>query len=240
MPAPTSRPRALVTGAARGIGAEVCRQLAAAGFDLVVTARRLADASAVTDGLADGAHHAVALDLDDPGTVVAAVAALGDEPLDVLVNNAAAYADWAEVPSTADLDTAQRVMATNLFGTWRLVQAVLPALRRIPGARIVTVTSGAGSHGEPAFGLHAGATAVSYAVSKAALNALVAKLAVELAPEGILVNAVDPGLTATAPGMEEMGARPVADGAAGVVWAACLPPGGPTGGFFRDGEPLPW
>ena len=74
------------------------------------------------------------------------------------------------------------------------------------------------------------------------LDVLVNNAAVfaELDGTGVLVNSVDPGLTATAPGMEEMGARPVHEGAASVVWAATLPDDGPTGGFFRDGEPLPW
>ena len=77
-----------------------------------------------------------------------------------------------------------------------------------------------------------------YAVTKAAANALTRKLAAEL--PGVRVNAVDPGLTATAPGMADMGARPVPEGAAGVVWAATLGPDGPTGGFFRDGRAHPW
>ena len=98
------------------------------------------------------------------------------------------------------------------------------------------VSSGAGSHGDGSFGLTTGGGAVaSYGVSKAALNALAAKLA----PTGILANAVCPGLTATAPGMEAMGARPIPEGAASVVWAATLPTDGPSGGFFRDGRPLP-
>jgi len=106
---------------------------------------------------------------------------------------------------------------------------------------IVNVSSGAGSHGEPWVGLTTNrASAASYGISKAALNALTAKLAAEQEGSGVLVNVVDPGLTATAPGMEELGARPVAEGAASVVWGATLPDSGPTGGFFRDGEPLPW
>ncbi len=172
-------PLALVTGAARGIGAQVALQLAEQGYDVLVAAR--------------------------------------------------------------DLDQARSVMDTNLFGTWRLTQALLPALRRAASsARIVMVGSGSGSHGDPDFGLPTSPVSVSYAVSKAALHALTVKLSVELAPDGILVNAVDPGLTATAPGMEAMGARPVADGARSVVHAALLPDGGPTGTLTRDGEPMPW
>jgi len=182
------------------------------------------------------------LDVTDEGSVDAARRAVGATPgrLDVLVNNAAAYADWAETAATADLSAARRVFETNLFGTWRVTQAFLPLLRAAAHPRLVVVSSGAGSHGEPQFGLAAGAAAASYGISKAALNALVAKLAAELSGTHILVNAVDPGLTATAPGMEAMGARPVADGAASVVWTVTLPDDGPTGGFFRDGEPLPW
>lgn len=78
------------------------------------------------------------------------------------------------------------------------------------------------------------------ASTAAAVNALTAKLAAELDGSGILVNAVCPGLTATAPGMEAFGARPIAEGAASIVWAATLSDDGPTGGFFRDGKPLPW
>lgn len=85
---------------------------------------------------------------------------------------------------------------------------VLALLRKSDHARIVNVSSGAGSHGEPQFGLTSSATVASYGVSKAALNALTVKLAGELKEQHILVNAVDPGLTATAPGMEEMGRGP--------------------------------
>jgi NAD(P)-dependent dehydrogenase (short-subunit alcohol dehydrogenase family) len=237
-----SRPIALVTGAARGIGAEVARQLAADGHHVVVTARDAEAAEAHAGEMRSDGYGATALSLDisDPGSVSALARAIGGGPLDVLVNNAAAFADWTETASTADLDAAQAVVATNLFGTWRVVQALLPALRRAAPARIVNVGSGAGSHGDPGFGLATGPAAASYAISKAALHALTAKLAVELRDERILVNAVDPGLTATAPGMEAMGARPVAEGAAGIVWAATLGDDGPTGGLFRDGRPLPW
>ncbi len=106
---------------------------------------------------------------------------------------------------------------------------------------MVIVSSGSGSHGDQQFGLTTNRGSVaSYGISKAAVNALTAKLAAELNGSGILVNAVYPGLTATASGMEAMGARPVSEGAASMVWAAMLSDDGPRGGFFRDGKLLPW
>ena len=185
-----------------------------------------------------------ALDVSNDESVRGLAAQLEQEfgTLDMLVNNAAAYADWSEMASSADLELAQGVLETNLFGAWRSCQVFLPLIRRSGHGRIVNVSSGAGSHGEPWFGLTTNrGSAASYGISKAALNALTAKLAAELEGTGVLFNAVDPDLTATAPGMEKLGARPVAEeGAASVLWGAILPDSGPTGGFFRDGEPLPW
>jgi NAD(P)-dependent dehydrogenase (short-subunit alcohol dehydrogenase family) len=230
----------LITGAAHGLGREVARQLREGGHDVVIAARdpKIAEAAAAELG---GPLRAlpVALDIADPAAVTTAVAAL--DRLGVLINNAAAFVDWTETATGADLAAAHRVLETNLFGSWRLIQAVLPLLRTSAAPRIVNVSGGAGSYGDTAFGLHArGGAAASYGISKAALNALTVTIAAELAGSGILVNAVCPGLTATWPGAESMGARPPEESAAGVVWAATLPDGGPTGGLFRDGRPLPW
>lgn len=236
---------ALVTGAGRGIGLEVVRQLAAQGMTVILTARDLSKAQSAAAALsADGLTvFARTVDVTDDASVqaLAAEAAAEYGHLDALINNAAGYVDWSETASTADLAAAHALLETNLFGAWRMTQAFLPLLRRSPHPRVVNVSSGAGSHGDAGFGLmtNNGATA-SYGISKAALNALTVKFAVELSTSGILVNAVCPGLTATAPGMEAMGARPVADGARSVIWAVNLPDDGPTGGFFRDGKPLAW
>ena len=230
MEAADERPVALVTGAARGIGAEVAAQLGRSGWTVLAAARRPEQGQ-------------VALDVDDAASVASAVDLVRREHgrLDALVNNAAAFVDWSETASGADLDAARGVMETNLFGSWRTTQAFLPLLRESAHARVVMVSSGAGSHTDDRFGLTArGGAAASYGITKAALNALVATLATELAGTGILVNAVCPGLTATYPGAEAMGARPVAEGAASVLWAVTLPDDGPSGGFFRDGEPLGW
>jgi NAD(P)-dependent dehydrogenase (short-subunit alcohol dehydrogenase family) len=235
---------ALVTGAAHGIGLEVCRQLAERGWTVVLTARKLERAQEAADSLADlaGKVHARALNVADEASPRALAADLGWAlgRVDVLVNNAGQAADWSETAGTADLREAHAVMEANLFGAWRTTQALLPLLRRSRRGRIVNVSSGAGSHGDARFGLAAVAAATSYAVSKAALNALTVKLALELREDGILVNAVCPGLTATTRDLEEVGARPVEEGAASVVWAATLPDSGPTGGFFRDGRTIGW
>ncbi|WP_076259118.1 SDR family NAD(P)-dependent oxidoreductase [Intrasporangium flavum] len=237
---------ALVTGSTRGIGRQVASDLADRGWTVLVSGRSAATARSVAAELAGhGDVRALEVDLDvtDAAAVEAVPQAVraGTGRLDVLVNNAAAFVDWTEVASAADLDAARAVMETNLFGPWRLTQVLLPLLRESPHPRVVNVSSGGGSHGDEQFGLtRRGGAAASYGVSKAALNALTATLAAELAGTGVLVNAVCPGLTATWPGAEQMGARPVAEGAASVVAATVLPDGGPSGAFLRDGRPLPW
>ncbi|MFI8193503.1 SDR family oxidoreductase [Streptomyces sp. NPDC085946] len=228
-------PVAVVTGANRGIGYEVVRQLADRGHRVVLGSRDLEKGRAAAARLDPGGARitAVRLDVAD-GAGATALAEWVTRHLgrtDVLVNNAAIlYDTWARARS-ADLDEVRRAMETNLFGAWRVTQALLPLLRRSPHPRVVNVSSEAGS----LHGMTGGTPA--YSVSKAALNALTRLLAGELRRDRVLVNAVCPGWTATDMGG---GGRPVAEGAAGVVWAATLPDDGPTGGFFRDGEPLPW
>ncbi len=238
-----SSPVALVTGAAHGLGLEVARQLAERGVHVVITARDAAAAAAASVGLTGVEALPHGLDIADRTSVAAAAELIEGDPgrLDILVNNAAGYVDWGETASGADLAAAEKVMQVNLYGSWRLVQALLPLLLRSPRGRIVNVSSGAGSHADPAFGLTVrGGAAATYGISKAALNALTATLAAELAGTRVLINSVCPGLTATWQGAEAMGARSAADSAAGVVWAATLPDSGPSGGFFRDAQPLGW
>jgi len=152
--------------------------------------------------------------------------------LDVLINNAAIDYDTWQSAVDADLHVVSEALDTNLLGAWRTAQACLPLLRRSPSARIVNVSSGAGSISDM------GSGAPAYSISKAALNALTRILAADLRRERILVNAACPGWVAT--DMGGPGGRPVEDGAASVMWAVCLPDDGPTGGFFRDGRQLDW
>ncbi|WP_435224163.1 SDR family oxidoreductase [Streptomyces sp. Tue6028] len=223
---------ALVTGANRGIGREVARQLAAAGHTVLVTARSAEAAAEAARAVGPDARP-LRLDVTSEADITALardVDALG--VLDVLVNNAAITYDTWQRAITADLDVVREAAETNLYGPWRLTQALLPLLRASAHPRIVNVSSEAASLA----GMGRGTPA--YSASKAALNALTRMLAAELRGDGVLVNAVCPGWVAT--DMGGPGGRPVEEGAASVVWAATLPDDGPTGGFFRDGRPLPW
>jgi NAD(P)-dependent dehydrogenase (short-subunit alcohol dehydrogenase family) len=219
---------ALVTGGNRGIGLEVCRQLAHNGHDVILGSRDEAKGKRAAVGI-DERVRALQLDVADHESVERAAREL--EHVDVLINNAAIlYDTWANAID-ADLAEVHTALETNLFGAWRTTQAFLPHLRRSAHGRVVNVSSGSGSLSEMSAGTPA------YSVSKAGLNALTRILAAELRGDGILVNAICPGWTDTDMGQ---GGRPVSEGAAGIVWAAELHDDGPTGGFFRDGRPLAW
>ena len=226
---------AIVTGANRGIGLEVTRQLADLGYTVVLGSRDLGKGEAAAKKLKVGDRvMARRLDVTEQSTIDR----LRDEiattfgSVRVLVNNAAIHYDTWENAADADLRTVQEALDTNLFGAWRTCQAFIPLLRKSKHGRIVNVSSEAGSLASM------GAGAPAYAVSKVALNALTRMLAAELRRDRILINSVCPGWVAT--DMGGPGGRPVGEGAASIVWAVELPDGGPTGGFFRDGHPVPW
>lgn len=176
----------------------------------------------------------VALDVTDTDGLAAAAVAVGEAAghVDVLVNNAAIHYDTWQDASTADLAVVREAWETNVLGAWQTTQAFLPLLRRSAHPRIVMVSSESGSLASMGGGTPA------YHVTKAALNALTRTLAAELRRDRILVNAVCPGWVAT--DMGGAGGRPVADGAASVLWAVDLPDSGPTSTFTRDGRPIPW
>ncbi len=225
---------ALVTGANRGIGKEVCRQLAQQGITILLTGRSLTKAQTAAADL--GLENIIPGQLDV--TDLSSIEGLRDRVeqefgrLDVLVNNAAINYDTWQRAVNADLSVVQETMNTNVYGPWRVTQAFIPLLKKSEHPRIVNVSSGAGALTDMGGGTPA------YSLSKAALNALTRMLADELREDDILVNAVCPGWVATDMGGE--GGRPLADGAMGIVWAALLTDDGPTGGFFRDGQPLDW
>lgn len=228
---------ALVTGGNRGIGFEVCRQLANRGFIVLLSARDAAKAETAAGKLADaGRVEPVVLDVADAQGIRRAAAEIARRygRLDVLINNAGINYDTWETVENADINgTVMETITTNLLGPWGTCQAFLPLLRKSRAARIVNVSSESGSLA------NMGAGPPAYQVTKAALNALTRTLAGELRGTRILVNSVCPGWVAS-----EMGGagapRSLNEGAAGIIWAATLPDNGPTGGFFRDGKPLPW
>lgn len=227
---------AVVTGANRGIGREVARQLAARDVTVVLAARDPAKGEAAARTLDPTGERVapVPLDVADAASVDRFAAWAGDtlDRVDVLVNNAAVHYDTWQRGTDADVAVVHEAFETNLFGAWRVTQALLPLLRAGQHGRIVNVSSEGGSL------TSMGAGTPAYSTSKAALNALTRVLAAELRVDRILVNAVCPGWTAT--DMGGGGGRPVEQGAASVLWAVDLSDGGPTGGFYRDGRPLPW
>jgi NAD(P)-dependent dehydrogenase (short-subunit alcohol dehydrogenase family) len=232
------RPVALISGSNRGIGREIARQLGELGHRVIATARDPAAAEQVARELAGGGRLSVQgeqLDVADPLSVERLRERVESSPgrLDALVNNAGTMGEVATNVATAPLDDAHRTMETNLFGAWRLTQAMLPLLRRSGRGRVVNVSSGAGQLSEMNGGYP------GYRISKTALNALTRALASESAGTGILVNSMCPGWVRTDMG-GSAAPRTVAEGAATAVWLATLPDDGPTGGFFRDRAPIPW
>jgi NAD(P)-dependent dehydrogenase (short-subunit alcohol dehydrogenase family) len=232
---------ALVTGANKGIGKEIARQLAAAGFTVHVGSRDPERGQRAVDEIGGGARLLV-LDVTEPKSI--ADAARQVEDLDVLVNNAGILVDGRTAPE-ADVESFRRTFETNLFAVLAVTNAFLPALRRSARPRIVNISSGTGSltwSTDPEQQLPSAGTGAAYRSSKTALNALTVFYAQALAGEGFRVNALAPGLRRT-----DLNARAAAsdgdpaEAAAGAVRLALLPDDGPTGGFFSwDGTSAPW
>jgi NAD(P)-dependent dehydrogenase (short-subunit alcohol dehydrogenase family) len=249
------KPVALVTGANQGIGLQIASDLVPHGFTVLVGSRDLARGEAAAKTI-DGDARAVQLDVTDQASITAAAKRIRDEfgRLDVLVQNAAisnvnrlpgrsveAYAKTTR-PSNVSLDEMRAVWDTNVFGVLAVYQAMLPLLRETPNARIVNVSSGAGSltlNADPAFAWRSIFGPV-YPASKTALNALTLAMAIELEPEGIKVNAVSPGFTRTKLN-GYAGTDTIEQGAREAVRVALLGADGPTGTFTRwENGTIPW
>jgi NAD(P)-dependent dehydrogenase (short-subunit alcohol dehydrogenase family) len=232
----TKKRVALVTGANRGIGLEVCRQLLARGLSVVMSGRDERAVQRAKQSL-ELSEHAVAvrMDVTDAGSIRTAFQRAGTEagPIDVLVNNAAILlhenADVLETPSEGFRETFE----TNVFGVIDICRVFVPPMAARGYGRIVNVSLGAGQLA----GMSTYAPA--YAMSKTALNAFTRILAATYQGQGVLANAADPGWVRTDMGGRSA-PRSVAQGADGIVWLATLPDDGPTGGFFRDRRTIPW
>ncbi|GAA3117309.1 NAD(P)-dependent dehydrogenase (short-subunit alcohol dehydrogenase family) [Kribbella aluminosa] len=224
---------ALVTGANRGLGREIARQLAARRIHVVLTARNHAAAEeAAAEIRGDGlAVSSTRLDVTDPGSITAAIAEL--RRLDILVNNAG-VTDGDHRAATIPASEVRRVLEVNLLGAWRCASAAIPLMRDQRYGRIVNVSSRLASLSTMTSG-----TEPAYRVSKAALNALTRVLAADVAGAGVLVNSCSPGWVRTELGGPNAPTT-VEEGAATPVWLATLPDGGPTGQFFAGHTPAPW
>lgn len=227
---------AVVTGGNRGIGFEVCRQLAKAGVKVVLTSRdtrRGEDAAAKlsSEGLAVIPH---VLEVSNPDSVRALRSFIerGFGRLDILVNNAGIFKDPSGISAfTGDAGIVRETFETNTIGPFLLCQALIPLMRG--NGRVVNVSSGLGQLSDM------GGSYPGYRLSKVALNALTRIFADELQGTKIKVNSVCPGWVRTDMGGADA-ARSVETGADTIVWAALLPDDGPTGGFFRDRKPIAW
>jgi NAD(P)-dependent dehydrogenase (short-subunit alcohol dehydrogenase family) len=230
---------AVVTGANRGIGLEVCRQLADAGVCVILTSRDQDKGQAACDAL-DTAHGDVRfhpLDITSDASVERLAAYLDGEfgRLDMLVNNAGILLEDDRIDARVldlPLGRFQATMEVNFYGPLRVCQGLAPLIRKSSCGRIVNVSSRLGQLDNMVDGYPA------YGVSKAAVNALTRLVADALRSDHVLVNAISPGLVATDMGGAQ--GRPVEQGADTAVWLALLPDNGPTGGFFHDREPIPW
>jgi NAD(P)-dependent dehydrogenase (short-subunit alcohol dehydrogenase family) len=224
---------AVVTGANRGIGLEICRQLAQAGMHVILTARDEAKGKAAAKKLGVESHP---LDVDSDESVKAFARWIEDTHgrCDVLVNNAGVMLDpRGSRVLDSKIETYRDTFETNLLGPLRMIQAIAPLMKKQGYGRIVNMSSGQGQLSEMGVGTPA------YRVSKTALNALTRTTAADLHGTGILVNAMCPGWVRT--DMGGPGApRSVEQGADTAVWLATLPAKGPSGGYFRDRKQIPW
>ena len=228
---------ALITGATRGIGLEIARQLARRGLHVMIGARKLADGEKAAEAIRGhgGKSTVLPMDVSNSASIQAAAQAFSRhaERLDVLVNNAGVYPDRDVSILTVSRDHLATTFQTNTFGPVIVTQAFLPFLRKAPHARIINVSSGYGSLEELS------PEVPSYCLSKLALNGVTLMLARALQGDRIAVNSMCPGWVRT-----EMGGptapRSVEEGADTAVWLATEAPLKLTGKFFRDRKEIPW
>ena len=228
---------ALVTGGNRGIGLEVCRQLAKLDIRVLLGARDAAKGAAAASEMAAARLPVEArqLDVADDESVTDCMSWIRSDlgRLDILVNNAGIMVEEADADPEQEVQIVRDTMQTNVYGPLLLSRLAISVMKSRRYGRIVNLSSSMGSLTDMGPGY------IAYRVSKAAINAVTRVLAAETQGMGILVNSVDPGWVQT--DMGGRGAtRSLYKGAETPVWLATVPEGGPTGGFFRDRKPIPW
>jgi NAD(P)-dependent dehydrogenase (short-subunit alcohol dehydrogenase family) len=242
----TSTRVALITGANKGIGYEVARQLGEQGITVLVGSRDSQRGEEAVARLREQGldAHLLRIDVTDPSSVGRAATEIEERfgRLDILVNNAGISREQAHhLPSEYPLDALRETYETNVFAVVSVTNAMLALLRRAPAARIVNQSSSMGSLALAADpdSPYAGLNLLAYDSSKAALNALTIEYAKELRSTSIKVNAADPGYCATDLNGHQ-GYRSAEQGAAAAVRLATLADDGPSGGFFDDAGTVPW
>ncbi len=236
---------ALITGANKGIGFEVARQLGSKGIVILAAARDSERGEAAAAKLkANGADaHFIELDVTRPDTISTAAQTITGQygRVDILINNAGIVDPGDGPPSVADPAAVRRVLEVNFFGVLAVTQAMLPLVRKSASGRIVMVSSGLGSltwNADPTW-MFAGIKPLGYNGSKAILNMMTVQLAWELRDTPIKVNTVNPGYTNTDLN-NHSGTQTVEEGAAEIVRQALAGDDAPTGGFFETGGITPW
>jgi NAD(P)-dependent dehydrogenase (short-subunit alcohol dehydrogenase family) len=235
---------ALITGANKGIGLEIARQLGTQGITVLLGVRdenrgREAAEKLQTEHIN---AHTVQLDVTNQDSIDAAANYIESKfgRLDILVNNAGVAIDNVP-PSQLDIEVLRRTYDTNVFGVFAVTKAMLPLLRKSEAGRIVNMSSGLGSlaqNSDPNYE-YAQVKLLAYNSSKTALNAMTVQFAHELKDTPIKVNCADPGYVATDIN-NHRGSRTVQQGATAPVRLATLPDDGPTGGFFDENGVVPW
>jgi NAD(P)-dependent dehydrogenase (short-subunit alcohol dehydrogenase family) len=238
---------ALITGANKGLGFEMARQLGRAGVTVVLAARDPQKGEAAAEKLRSEGFDVQALKLDvtNKKDQAAAVAFVNEKfgRLDILINNAGISAEGlggGKVSTTTE-DVIHRTFETNFFAPLALTQQLLPLLKKSDAGRIVNMSSILGSqtlHADPASPIY-NFKSLSYDASKAALNSFTIHLAHELKDTKIKVNSAHPGWVKTDMGTDAAPMEIPEGGKTGVE-LALLDESGPTGGFFHLGQRLPW
>jgi NAD(P)-dependent dehydrogenase (short-subunit alcohol dehydrogenase family) len=233
----TTKRTAIVTGANRGLGLEICRQLAQLDYRVILTSRDEAKGLAVAETLRNGGGEIIYHQLDV--TSRESISRLRDfisekfGTADALVNNAAILPDQFGRILKVEAGKFRAALETNTLGPLMLCQAFMPMMLEQNYGRVVNVSSGAGQIEGMVNDMPA------YRISKIALNGLTLMLADSVKGTNVLVNAACPGWVRTDMGGPNAD-RSLEEGADGIVWLATLPDGGPSGGFFRDRQPIPW